>query len=226
MSAPTRVARDHQAAAGVDGGTDDGVTGADLDGDRFAGEHRGVDGGGALLDDSVGGDLLPGAYDEPVADRELVHRDAHLCPVAEDGDVLGAHVEQRPQRRTGLSLGAGLEVAAGDDEGGDGRGDFEVDVDARFPVGEEVERHPHPGHPGVGEQQRPQRPQPGGRDPDRDQGVHGGRAVTGVGHGRAVERPGTPHDDGRGQGQGDPLPVVELERRDHRHGEDRHGQHG
>ena len=33
--------------------------------------------------------------------------------VAHDRDVLGAHVEQRPQRRAGLRLGAGLEVAAG-----------------------------------------------------------------------------------------------------------------
>ena len=67
---------DHQPAAGVHGGADDGVAGADLDGHRFAGEHGGVDRGGAVLDDAVGGDLLAGADDEPVADGELVDRDA------------------------------------------------------------------------------------------------------------------------------------------------------
>jgi len=91
---------DDQAAAGVDGGTDDGVTRTDLDRDGFPGEHGGVDRGGAVFDDSVGGDLLPGAYEEPVADGDLVRGDAHLSPVAKDRDVLGAHVEQRPQRRT------------------------------------------------------------------------------------------------------------------------------
>ena len=187
---------DDEATAGVDGGTDDGVAGPDLDGHWLSGEHGGVDGRRAVLDDTVGGDLLPRTHDEPVPDRQLAHGHAHLCAVTEDGDVLGAHVEQGAQRRTGLALGAGLEVAARDDEGGDRGRHFEVDVDVRLAVGEEVERHPHPGHPGVGEQQCPQRPQPGGGDADRDQGVHGGGAVTGVGHRGSVERPGTPDHDG------------------------------
>ena len=55
----------------------------------------------AFLDDAVGGDLLAGPNDEQVADGELVDRDAHLGAVAQHGDVLGAHVEQRPQRGAG-----------------------------------------------------------------------------------------------------------------------------
>jgi hypothetical protein len=38
-----------QASAGVDRGPDHGVARGDLDGDGLAGEHRGVDGGGALM---------------------------------------------------------------------------------------------------------------------------------------------------------------------------------
>lgn len=88
---------DHQAAAGIHGGTDDAVTGTDLDGYGFPSERGCVDGGGSLLYDSVGGDLLSEAYDEPVADDVLVHGDAHLSPVAKQRDVLGAHVEQGTQ---------------------------------------------------------------------------------------------------------------------------------
>ena len=92
-----------EAAAGVDGGTGDGVAGADLDRHRFAGEQRGVDGRGAVDDDAVGGDLLARADDELVADGELVDRDPDLGAVAEHGDVLGAELEQgrsaAPERR-------------------------------------------------------------------------------------------------------------------------------
>ena len=53
---------DHEVAVGVDGGADDLVAGTDLDGHGLAGEHRDVDGGVALDDDAVGGDLLAGAH--------------------------------------------------------------------------------------------------------------------------------------------------------------------
>ena len=58
----------------------------------------------------------PGPDDEAVADCELVDRDAHLVAVAEHGDVLGAELEQGAQRGAGAPLGAGLEVAAEEDE--------------------------------------------------------------------------------------------------------------
>lgn len=93
-------------------------------------------------------------------------------------------------------------------------------------AGEEVERHPHAGHAGVGEEQRPQRPEVGSAHADRDEGVHGGCAVAQVRPGRSVERQGAPHDDGGGQGQGEPLPVVELQGRHHGHQEHRHAQDG
>ena len=138
-----------EAAAGVDGGAGDGVAGADFDGDGFAGEQRRVDGGGAFLDDAVGGDLLAGPDDEPVADGELADRDADLVAVAEDGDVLGAQVEQGAQGGTGGALGAGFEVAAGEDEHDDDAGDLEVQlVCAGAPLEGEREAHLHARHPG------------------------------------------------------------------------------
>ena len=106
----------HQPAAGVDGGADHASPGADLDRHGLAGQQRASTAERALDDHAVGGDLLAGADHEPVADRELVDRDADLDAVAQHRDVLGAELEQRAQRGAGPALGAGLEVAAGEEE--------------------------------------------------------------------------------------------------------------
>ena len=98
VSAPTRVARTTSRPPAFTVAPVTASPGRDLDRHRLAGEQRRVDRGGALLDDAVGGDLLAGPDDEPVAHGELVDRDADLDAVAQDGDVLGAEVEQRPQR--------------------------------------------------------------------------------------------------------------------------------
>jgi len=216
---------DHQPPADVDGGADHCVAGADLDRHGLAGEHRGVDGGGAFGDDSIGGDLLAGADAEDVSDDELVGRDPDLDTVAHDGDVLGAHVQQGAQRSAGSLLGLGLEVASGQDEHGDHGGGFEVDVRRTVSTrGQEVEAHPHAGHAGATKEQRPQGPEPCSAHTNRDQGVHGRCPVAGIGECGPVERQRTPHHDGGGQGQGKPLPVVELQRRDHRQQEHRQAQ--
>ena len=65
---------DDEAAAGVDGRAGDLRAGGDLDGHGLAGEHAHVDGGRALLDDAVGGDLLAGAHDEALADARAARR--------------------------------------------------------------------------------------------------------------------------------------------------------
>ena len=72
---------DDQASAGVDRRAGDLRAGADLDRDGLAGQHAHVDRGVAVLDDAVGGDLLAGADDEPLADLQLVDRDAPLAAV-------------------------------------------------------------------------------------------------------------------------------------------------
>ena len=57
-------------------------------------------------------------------------------PSRSDGDVLGAELEQGPQRGAGAALGAGLEVAAGEDERRHAGGDLEVDqAGAHVPIG-------------------------------------------------------------------------------------------
>jgi hypothetical protein len=118
----------HDPAADIDGGADHRVVDADLDGHRFPGQHRCVDRGGAFHDDAVGGDLLTGAHDEQVAHGELLGRYALFLAVAQHRYVFGAQFQQRSQRGTGLPLGSGLEVAAGEDEGGDSGRHLEIDV--------------------------------------------------------------------------------------------------
>ena len=120
---------DLEPSSDVDRRADDAVAGAHLDGHGLTGQHRRVHRRRARNHDAVGGDLLAGARDEDVADGELVYGNACFGrSVAQDGDVLGAHVEQCAQRRAGLPLGARLEIAPGEDEGGDGRGDFQIEM--------------------------------------------------------------------------------------------------
>ena len=89
-----------EAPARVDPGARDRVPGLLLDRHRLPREQRLVDGSGPLLDDAVGGDLLAGAHDEAVADGQPLDGDAALAAVgAEDRDLLGAELEQRPSAR-------------------------------------------------------------------------------------------------------------------------------
>ena len=141
---------DDQPAAGVDGGADDGVAGADLDRHGLAGEHRGVDGGGALArrrrrwrSSRRAGPRTgrrPRAGRSGCAPRRSIR-------VAQHGDVLGAELEQGPQGGAGAALGPGLEVAAGEDERGDAGGGLEVDVAGAVGPGDgELERVRHARH--------------------------------------------------------------------------------
>ena len=195
---------DDQAAGDVHGRPDRLVAGADLDGNALAGQQRRVDGRLARLDHAVGGDLLARPDDEEVADAQLLHGHAPLLTVrAEDGDVLRAELEQRLHRGAGAALGARLEVPAQQDQHRHHGGDLEVELP-------------------LVEAERDQRPAPGGERADRDQRVHRRGAVARVHECRAVEGPATPEDDRRREQQRDPLPALELQRRDHRERE--HGQ--
>ncbi len=217
---------DDQPAARVQGRSGDRVAHADLDRDGLAGEHRRVDGRGALDDRAVGGDLLAGADQEAVPGPEPVDRDPLLTALPQYGHVLGAQLQQGLQRGTGLALGAGLEVAPGEDEGGHPCRGLQVDVPGAVAAGDgQLEGVGHARSARAAEEQRPQRPQERRRRADRDQRVHGGRAVPRVGEGGLVERPGGVGDHGRRQGEGQPLPVLELQRRHHRHRDHGHRQH-
>ena len=108
---------------------------------------------------------------------------------------------------------------------GDGGRHLEVDLArSRVALGHELERHRHPGLARVEQEQRDHRPAPGGERAEGDQRVHGRRAVPQVGPGGAVERPAAPEHDRRGELEREPLPVVELERRDHRQHDHGHRQ--
>ena len=71
----------------------------------------------------------PGRTTNRSPDGELLDRDPDLPTRRrpQHGDVLGAQLEQRTQRGAGAALGAGLEVAAGEEERGDAGGDLEVE---------------------------------------------------------------------------------------------------
>jgi hypothetical protein len=214
---------DHQAPADVDGRADHIVARRLLDRHRLAGQQRLVDGRGALLDDAVGGDLLPRADDEAVALDELVDGDAPLGAVGvQDGDVLGAEREQGLERRAGAALGARLEEPAEQQERDDDRADLEEDVmDGLAALGDEIEAHPHLGVAGLAEEHHDDRPRPRRERPDRHERVHRRGAVLEVLPRRLVKRPRSPQDHRGGELKRDPLPEVELERRDHR--DDHHG---
>ena len=78
LSAPTAVARTTRVPVRLSGGADDGVADGLVDRDALAGQHRLVDGGGALGDDAVDGQLLAGPDPDEVADDDLLERDVDL----------------------------------------------------------------------------------------------------------------------------------------------------
>ena len=100
------------------------------DGHRLAGHQRLVDGGLAVFDEPVDGDLLAGADPEQVADLDLVEGDVLFgAVVADAARGLGGEVEQGLDGAGGRLAGAELEDLAEQDEGGDDGGGLEVHVD-------------------------------------------------------------------------------------------------
>ncbi len=87
----------HKTAADVEGGSRDAVVHADLDRHGFAGEHTDIDGGDALADESVAGDLLAGTHHNEVARDQVGHGDAFFPLVLGDAPqhrgVLRAELE-------------------------------------------------------------------------------------------------------------------------------------
>ena len=225
VGADARRAHD-EAAAGVDRRAGDVVAGRDLDRHRLAGEHAAVDGRGALLDDAVGGDLLAGADDEAVADRELLDGHAALGRRRRRGRAtsLAPELEQRLQRGAGAALRARLEVAPREDERRDDRGGLEVDlVGAAAALGMSVEGHPHVVHArrrrGTARRATTARPRATPREMSVSIVAAPWRrfAQAARWNGQAPHR-----TTGVARASDEPLPVVELQRRDHR--DQQHGQ--
>ena len=190
----------------VDGRACDGVAGHDVDGHGLAGEHRLVDRRFALDDHTVGRDLLAGANDEHVSDRELVDRHRHLDAVSQDACFLRAELEKRSNRRAGAPTRTSLEVATEEDQRRDDGGDLEVDVRV------------------VDEHERSDGPPPRRERSDRDQRVHRRRPVARVQQSRAMEAEAGPEDDGCRESEREPFPPTEVERRDHGEHDERRGE--
>ena len=129
VSAPTLVARTTSRPPAFTVAPATSRARSHLDRHRLAGEHAHVDGRGALLDHAVGRDLLAGPHDEAVARHQSLDRHAPLGAVRlEQRHVLRAQLEQRRDRGAGAPLRAGLEPAAGEDEGRDDGRRLEVGV--------------------------------------------------------------------------------------------------
>ena len=207
VSAPTRVARTNSTPPALTVAPATSSPGPTSTGTASPVSIAASTAEAARRDDAVGGHLLAGAHHEHVANREFADGNAGFDVVAHHGHVLGAHVEQRPQRGAGLRLGARLEVTAGQYERGDDGRDFEVEVMRRAC------------------EQFPPRPRVCGEHADRDQGVHGGGAVTQVRGRRAVERPCAPQHHRRGQRERQPRPACELQRGRHRQRQYGQAQH-
>ena len=209
----------HQQPAGsVDGGARDRAVRADFHRHGFAGDQRGVDGGRPFDDDAVGRDFLAGADHNDVAHRQLIGRHLLLPAVPEDRGILGAQVQQGLEGVSGLLFGVGLQVPAQQQEGGDHRGNLEVEPAGAHALHTRVVSHPRV------HQELPRREDVGRGHADGDERVHRGGEVPGVDGGGPVERPRRPGDHGQGQKSCHPAPVGELEGREHRNQEHRDRQ--
>ena len=133
VSAPTRVARTTSRPPALTVAPTTASPGPTSTGTDSPVSMRGVDGGAALLDDAVGGDLLARAARRTGRRRRAASTGIRTLARRRGStrDVLGAELEQRPQRGPGAPLGPGLEVPAGEQERGDAGRGLEVDVARR-----------------------------------------------------------------------------------------------
>ena len=219
---------DDQPTAGVDGGAGDRVARADLDRHRLAGEHARVDRGRAVDDLAVGGDLLAGPDDEPVADRESSRPgSASRRRPAAPRRPWRPSSQQRPQRGAGAPPRPRLRVPPGQQERGHPRRRLEVDRAGRVAtLGQPAEPL---GHAGLARRcRRPaRRPTRGTRRacrsrsacPSSRRRAAGWTTRPGGTAGRPRATTGVASD------QRHPLPAVELRGRHHRQHDHRHREH-
>ncbi len=217
----------HESTARIHGGPGHRITLAHLNGNRFAGEHGGINGRRAGDDDAVGCDLLTRTDDELVADPKLLDRNTYFLVPAEDGDLLGAELHEGTKCGTRLALGLLLEVASAEHERDDARRHLQIDVCGTIGRCDgQLEGMGHARHTCGAEEEGVEGPEEGRRRTQRDQGVHGSGAVLEVHPGSAVEWPTSPHDHRGGKCQRGPLPVGELQCWDHCHEDDGDRENG
>ena len=117
VSRPDALGAHDERAAGVDGGADGAVADALVDRQRLAGQHRLVDGRGAVDQDSVDRHAVAGPHAHEVAGDDLVDRDLALAALAQHPGGVRPQLQQRLDGAGRLALGTGLEPAAEQDRG-------------------------------------------------------------------------------------------------------------
>ena len=173
-----------QGPAGVDRASRDVVARALFDRDRFAGEHRLVDGGVAGDHETVGRDRLARPHDDDVADLQLVDRHVLFrSPGSPHARRLRAEREQAADRVGGVRASARLEVPADEDQRDDRRGGLVVEVLMRVETGVRED---------LRQERRDDRDAVGGGRADDDEGVHVRLPVASRAPGVHVERRGGP----------------------------------
>ena len=212
----------------VDRAATHGVAHAFVDGDRLAGDHGFVDGGGAFGDAPVDGDLVARLDAEHVPEGDLVDGDLDLLAVDEFGGVVGGELEQFFDGGAGAGVRAGLEHLAEQHERKNDGGGLEVDVDLAGD-GLELRREE------VGKQQPEDAKEPGHPGADTDEGKHVEPPRDDAAPGALEEHPRGVEDDRERERELDPVPrallgpSVERVARNHfAHGdeEDRNGEGG
>jgi len=187
-----------EAAGGVDGAGGDGIAGGFFGGDGFAGEHGFVDGGAAVEDGAVDGDLRTGADAKGVADVDVCGGDFLVVAGGVDADGGGrGEVEEGFEREGGVGAGAELEHLSEKDEDDDDGGGFEVDIDGAV--------FAHRGGEEAGREEGDDAETVGGGDAEGDQREHVPVAAAEGAGAADEERPAGPEDDGGGEEELRPL---------------------
>ena len=176
----------------------------------------------SVEDHTIGGDLLAGANHKNIALVKVTDGYAGFSIAAQHRRLFSTHGEQRGEGLGGAALCLELKPAPKQQERNDHPHGFEVNVVHLRVIGTQRHMHGHAGHARVAEEERVERPAKGGGGAQRDERVHRGGAMLQVGPRGAVEGRAADDVDERCEYQAGPLPVLELEGRDH--GEEHHGQ--
>ena len=118
-----------QRAGAVHGRADDASTGLLLNGNRFAGDHRFIDGAGTFDDAAIDGNLFAGTNAKFLSDLHVGERDIGFgAVVGDDARHLGRKIEQGANSAGRAAASAKFHDLTDEDEDGDAGGGFEVNA--------------------------------------------------------------------------------------------------
>src|SRR5215831_2432463 len=191
-------------SCGVDGGADDAVAGIFFHRHGFAGEHGFIDRARTFSDNAIDGNLLSWSHAQEIARFHLFERNIEFRAIAHDSCLLRTEVEKCTDCRSGAAAGAEFEDLSEKNQGGDGRGSFEVDGRLAIHLAEG-------GRKDSGEDGGYQAVEVGYSGAHGDQGEHVRGAIDDRGPSALEKRPASPEHDWRGQEQLEPFQATERE---------------